>query len=688
MTYRLVIVESPAKAKTIEKYLPDDCHVSATMGHIIDLPKSKLGIDIDDNFKPLYQPIRGKGQILKELKSMSKKANEVILATDPDREGEAISYHLANYLGLDLSEDNRIEFHEITPTAIASAMDHKRAVNMDLVDAQQARRVLDRLVGYQISPVLWRKVMRGLSAGRVQSVATRMIVDRENEIRAFVSEEYWNLSVKLSKVQGDKTVFDAHLLKIDNKKFKITSVEEADQVKDDLEKAPYKVLEVKKSEKKRKPAPPFTTSTLQQDAYRRLNFSTKKTMMLAQQLYEGLDVDEDGHVGLITYMRTDSVRISEDAIAQAADVIGTTYGKDFVGSGNARKSTKKQANVQDAHEGIRPTDLKYTPESLSKSLTPDQLKLYTLIYKRFLASRMSEAVFDTISVDISASDKYLMRSSGSQLKFAGFLKVYDSEEDDPESQKTLPDLEAGEDLKNEGVLAEQKFTQPPPRYTEASLVKAMEEVGIGRPSTYAPTISTLLARNYVVVEEKKFMPTELGEIVVNLMVENFENIVDVDFTSKLELHLDKIADGTEKWVDVMADFYEDFKQDLEKADSIEHVKLPTIETDEICEKCGRNMVVKYGRFGQFLACPGYPECTNAKPITKPIDVECPECGSPIVQRKTKKNRAFYGCKAYPNCTFVSWQKPTNKECPECGKMLFESGKKLVCNDKACGYKSS
>jgi DNA topoisomerase-1 len=681
MAYRLVIVESPAKAKTIEKYLPDDCHVSATMGHLIDLPKSKLGIDIDDNFKPAYQPVKGKGTILKALKKEKGKADEVILATDPDREGEAISYHLANYLGLDLAQDNRIEFHEITPNAIREAMGNKRTVNLDLVDAQQARRVLDRLVGYQISPVLWKKVMRGLSAGRVQSVAMRMIVDREAEIEAFEPVEFWNISALLER--GDGTSFEAKLTKAGAAKAEIRTAEEAKAVAASLEKAAYAVSMVKKSEKRRKPAPPFITSTLQQDAYRKLGFTTKRTMAVAQQLYEGLELEGVGHIGLITYMRTDSVRTSQDAQDQARDAIVAAYGKEYCGTGETRAS-KKAGIVQDAHEAIRPTDVSFSPDSLKAQLTADQLKLYTLIYRRFLASRMSSAVFDTIAADVTAGE-FTLHASGSRMKFAGFLAVYDPTED--KEEESLPELAEGESLKLQKLSSEQKFTQPPPRFTEASLVKSMEEEGIGRPSTYAPTISTIQNRNYVNMEDKKFVPTDLGKIVVRLMVDNFNDIVDVGFTASMEKQLDKIAEGSENWIRVIESFYEGFKEDLDKADSIERVKLPEEETDETCEICGRKMVVKYGRFGKFLACPGYPECKNAKAITKSIEVKCPVCGSDIVERKSKKGRLFYGCKGYPECSWVSWYRPLGKDCPQCGKMLFATanGKKAFCGDKECGY---
>ncbi|MCL1912705.1 MAG: type I DNA topoisomerase [Eubacteriaceae bacterium] len=681
MPVTLVIVESPAKAKTIEKYLPSGCKVAATMGHVIDLPASKLGIDIEEGYKPDYKPIKGKATVLKALKSESKKADEVILATDPDREGEAISYHLANYLGLSLEDHNRIEFHEITPAAISEAMNAKRKVNQNLVDAQQARRILDRLVGYQISPVLWRKVMRGLSAGRVQSVAIRMIVDRENEIRAFIPEEYWNLS-SILKSQSSPTPFEARLTKISGKKAEIKNKEEAAEIVAALNTQQYTVGNVRISTRRRKPAAPFITSTLQQDAYQKLHFTTRRTMALAQQLYEGIDVPGQGTIGLITYMRTDSTRVAEVAQEVAKAIITRDFGKEYVGKGVEGK--KRQAS-QDAHEAIRPTDLELSPEKLEKVLSKDLLKVYTLIYKRFMASRMSDAVYDTIGADISCG-KLTLRASGSKLKFAGFLKMYDADET-AEADSELPLLEKGESLELVKVNAEQKFTQPPPRYTEGSLVKALEEGAIGRPSTYSPIISTIMNRNYVIQEDKKFMPTDLGEAVVKLMVENFESIVDLGFTSIMERQLDKIADGEENWVEVVDGFYHGLKEDLDKADAIERVKLPVRETGEICEKCGKNMVIKYGRFGQFLACPGFPECTNAKALTVKIDAKCPLCGGDVVQRKSKKGRSFFGCKNYPDCNFVSWQQPTNNKCPKCGQILYVKGKDkgLYCQNKECGY---
>lgn len=680
MANKLVIVESPAKAKTITKYLPKGCEVIATMGHVIDLPSSKLSIDIENNYAPEYKTIRGKASLLKEIKSKTKKADEVILATDPDREGEVISYHLANYLGLDLNEKNRIEFHEITPKAISDAMDHKRKIDMDLVDAQQARRVLDRLVGYQISPILWKKVMRGLSAGRVQSAATRIIVDREEEIRNFVPTEYWPISAFLYK-SGSDEVFEAKLTKENGKKIEVTNAEDAQNIKSILEKNPYCVESVNTSKRKRKPAAPFTTSTLQQDSYRKLGYSTKKTMMIVQQLYEGVEIKKMGHVGLITYIRTDSVRISDVAKEQAKDFIVKNFGKEY----HANNTFGKKTNIQDAHEAIRPTDVNLQPDDIKDSLTKEQYNMYKLIYKRFLASQMSEAVYDTIAVDI-ACDKYTLHATGSRLIFPGFLKMYDSE--DTQNDNMLPELAQGELLNLSQIKTEQKFTQPPARYTEASLVKAMEELGIGRPSTYAPTISTIQARNYVELDDKKFTPTDLGEAVTKLMKENFTDIVDVSFTADMENHLDEIAQGNAQWVEIVDKFYKNLKVELDNAENIERIKLPEIVTDEICENCGRNMVIKMGRFGKFLACPNYPECKFTKPLTEKVDAKCPKCGSEVVVRKTRKGRTFYGCKSYPDCDFASWQKPTEQKCPDCGEILYEQAgsKKLICNNKDCGYK--
>lgn len=683
MTQRLVIVESPAKAKTITKYLPGDCKVVATMGHVIDLPTSKIGIDVENHFAPDYQPIKGKGKILKDIKGAVKQSDEIMLATDPDREGEAISFHLANYLGLDLNDENRIEFHEITSEAIKSAVENKRSINMDLVNAQQARRVLDRLVGYKISPILWKKVMRGLSAGRVQSAATKMIVDRENEIRNFTSEEYWNISAWLLK-QKEKTAFEAKLTKIDGKKAEIKTSGDAQAAVEALEAGAYSVISVKKSVKQKKPAPPFTTSTMQQDAFRKINYSTKRTMSVAQQLYEGLDIAGKGHVGLITYMRTDSTRIADNAKSSAREYIKSVYGDEYVGG--FVPGAKKGAHVQDAHEAIRPTDVCLTPEIAAKSLEKDQLKLYTLIYNRFLAAMMSNAVYDTVAADI-ACGAYTLHATGSKLKFAGYLKVYNVE--DEEKDMDIPELAEGETLGLKKVASEQKFTQPPARYTEGTLVKALEEQGIGRPSTYAPTIATILTRNYVVIEEKKFKPTDLGEAVNKLMEDNFSDVVNLKFTADMENNLDKIADGKLEWTHILDDFYGNLTKEVEAASGIEKVKLKEEVSDIKCEKCGRNLVVKTGRFGKFLACPGYPECSFTMPLTEKITAPCPKCGGELVVRKTKKGKTFYGCKNYPNCDFMSWNKPTDKKCPKCGSILYESSgrsKGLYCAKEGCDYK--
>ncbi|MBE6037889.1 MAG: type I DNA topoisomerase [Anaerofustis stercorihominis] len=683
---RLVIVESPAKAKTIERYLPDDCKVEATMGHIIDLPKSKLGVDIENDFEPQYQIIRGKGPTVKQIKSQAAKAEEVILATDPDREGEAISYHLANYLGMDLNEKNRIEFHEITKDAVQNAMNNKRTVDMNLVDAQQARRVVDRLVGYQISPILWRKLRKGLSAGRVQSVATRIIVDRENEIRNFIAEEYHLIFATLRK-PSTKETFTSQLTKMNGKKIEISTTEDARAILDELNTLDFIVAGVKNGTKRKKSAPAFTTSTLQQDANRKLGFTSKRTMSIAQQLYEGVNIKGKGHTGLVTYIRTDSVRISDVAKNAGIAYIAQNFGKEYIGG---VKSSKAKGNVQDAHEAIRPTDVFLTPQMLQNDLTKEQLRLYTLIHNRFVASLMSDAKYDTMSVDISAGD-YTFHATGQSLTFPGYLKVYNFD-DEEDSKLNIPKLDEGEKLDRVKLEDQQKFTQPPPRYNEASLVKALEEQGIGRPSTYASTISTIQQRDYVELEDKKFKPTDLGEAVTKLMVENFTDIVDLKFTAQMEEKLDDIADGDVKWKEVIYDFHEDLNKYLKEADNIERIKIPDEETDEVCEKCGRKMVIKTSRFGtKFLACPGYPECKNTKSIEEKTGVQCPECGNDILVRKSKKGKVFYGCKGYPECNFVSWYRPTDKLCPQCGNMLFlpnGKSKKLFCTSEGCGYKES
>ncbi|NLW70808.1 MAG: type I DNA topoisomerase [Eubacteriaceae bacterium] len=676
----LVIVESPAKASTIKKYLPAGCEVTATMGHVIDLPASTLGVDEENDFKPKYITIKGKAPILKEIRTKAKKADEVILATDPDREGEIISYHLANHLGMDLGAKNRIEFHEITQNAISRAMENKRSIDLNLVDAQQARRVLDRLVGYKISPVLWKKITKGLSAGRVQSAATRIIVDREDEINAFVPEEYWNITALLHKAE-DERIFEAKLTKAGSRKITVSDEQTAQRIVSQLEAGEYVTLKVTKAKKTRKPYAPFTTSTLQQDSAHKLNYSAKKTMSIAQMLYEGLEVEGMGHVGLITYIRTDSVRVADEAQAAAKALIEEKYGKAYY----ARNTYGKKGKIQDAHEAIRPANLSLTPEELKKKLTRDQYNLYNLIYKRFVASQMASAVYDTTGADIQ-NGKYTLHASGSLLTFPGFMKVYDSA--DPTADTTMPQIEEGEKLIAQRTLSEQKFTQPPARYTEASLIKALEELGIGRPSTYAPTISTIQQRDYVTVEEKKFRPTDLGVTVTKLMKENFPDIVDVGFTADMETRLDGVAEGKLMWVKVIEDFYAKLKEELAAAEDIEKVEMPVIVSEEVCPNCGRNLIVKSGRFGKFLACPGYPECKYTLAITSKAGAKCPKCGGEVIIRKTKKGRIFYGCSSYPKCDFISWYKPAGEKCPNCSEELYftAGGDKVFCQNKECGYK--
>ena len=681
----LVIVESPAKAKTIGKYLPKGCEVTATNGHVIDLPTSTLGVDIENDYKPKYITIKGKAPILKEIREKAKKADEVILATDPDREGEVISYHLANSLGLNLRDNNRIEFHEITASAISAAMENKRSVDLDLVDAQQARRVLDRIVGYKISPVLWKKVARGLSAGRVQSAAVRIIVDREEEIRAFVPSEYWNISAFLKK-QGDSTVFEAKLTKHAGRRITIDNGEKSAKVKKELEEGEFVVGSVEESSKRRKPNAPYTTSTMQPDAAFKLGSSAKKTMSVAQMLYEGVELPEIGHVGLITYIRTDSVRVAKEAAEAAKKLIIEKYGENYW----ANNTYGKKGKIQDAHEAIRPTDLGLTPEKLKGTLSRDQYNLYKLIYDRFIASQMASAVYDTVGADI-INGKYTLRASGSRLVFPGFMRVYNSSDDDQSDYQKdvdLPVLKADEKLERDHISAEQKFTQPPARYTEATLIKALEELGIGRPSTYAPTISTIEVRGYVTIEDRKFRPTDLGEIVTGLMKQAFPDIVDVGFTADMETRLDRVAEGKLNWVEVVDGFYKNLEKELESADSLEKVALPVVESDEICPNCGRKLIVKSGRFGKFLACPGYPECRHTQPLVDKVGAKCPKCGSDVVVRKTKKGRTFYGCKSYPDCDYFSWYKPSDQKCPRCGKELYYNAKgdSLFCQDKECGYK--
>ena len=657
MADRLIIVESPAKAGTIKKFLGGNTKVVASMGHIRDLPKSKLGVNIENNFEPEYINIRGKGDLIKSLKDDAKKAKKVYLATDPDREGEAIAWHLAHILEIDEKSKCRVTFNEITKDAVKESIKSPRELDKGLINAQQARRVLDRIVGYKISPILWAKVRRGLSAGRVQSVAVKLIVDREDEIEKFIPEEYWNIVVELLK---NKEKFKAKLVGKDGKKLELKSKKEVDEVLEAIEKAEYIVKEVKKSQKKRTPAPPFTTSTLQQEASRKLGFTLKKTMSVAQGLYEGVKVEGKGTVGLITYMRTDSTRISDVARAAAKEQIEKIYGKEYYE--NRFYKTKDEA--QDAHEAIRPTYIDLSPEKIKASLTPDQYKLYNLIYNRFLASQMSQAVYDTMSVDIDA-DKYNFRASGQTLKFKGFMALYVESKDHEEKEEDgkIPELEEGEKLKKEKIEPIQSFTEPLPRYTEASLVKALEEKGIGRPSTYSPTITTILERRYVEKEKKQLVPTELGKVVNKLLVESFTNVVSEEFTAEMEDKFDNIALGKQEWKKVIEEFYAPFKVDLDKANKeLEHVEIVEEVSDIPCDICGRMMVIKYGRFGKFLACPGYPECKNTKPFVETIDIPCPKCNGQIQVRKTKKRKNYYICENNPkSCDYISWNKPKKED---------------------------
>lgn len=684
MSKTLVVVESPAKAKTIEKYLGKNYTVKASMGHLRDLPKSQFGIDVDNEFAPKYINIRGKGDIIKDLKSAAKKADKVYLASDPDREGEAIAWHLAHILGLNEDDDCRIVFNEITKPAIKEAVKVPRKINIDRVDAQQARRMLDRIVGYKLSPLLWRKVRKGLSAGRVQSVTVKMICDREKEIEAFVSEEYWTIGLKLK--DDKKAAFEAELASIDGDKPVINDEKTANAITDDLQQQDFIISEVKKRQRQRKPAAPFTTSSMQQDAARKLGFTSRKTMMLAQQLYEGVELGKKGPVGLITYMRTDSTRISELAQNEARDLIVDRFGNAYIPEKPPVYSTKKS---QDAHEAVRPTSVDNSPEEIEKYLSKDQLKLYKLIWSRFIASQMMPAVYDTMNVSIKAG-RYGVKASGSKLKFDGFTAVYVESKDVKEpKEKMLPELEEGSAVNLQKLLPKQHFTEPPPRYNEASLVKTLEEKGIGRPSTYSPIIETIVGRGYVVRVEKKFQPTELGFIVVDMLKEYFKSIVDVKFSAELESKLDEIAEGRVDKNELLGDFYEPFAKTLEHAEEeIGHVELPVEVSDVQCENCGRMMVVKQGRFGKFLACPGFPECRNTKPFLKEIGVKCAKCGGDIVERKTKRGKVFYGCKNYPECDFVTWDMPLKETCKECGSFMqrhqYKNGRVvLYCSDEAC-----
>lgn len=669
MSEFLVIVESPAKAKTIERYLGKKYKVKASMGHLIDLPKSQMGVSKENNFEPKYITIRGKGPILKELKSAAKKAKKIYLAADPDREGEAIAWHLAKTLNIDTSSDCRVVFNEITKDAIKESFKHPRAINMDLVDAQQARRILDRLVGYNISPLLWKKVKKGLSAGRVQSVAVRLIIDREKEINDFVPEEYWSIEGEFLK---GKESFEASFYGVNGKKVDLSSEDDVKNILSQMTEKNFLVDSVTKKERKRNPAPPFTTSSLQQEAARKLNFRTKKTMMLAQQLYEGIELGKEGTVGLITYMRTDSTRISEVAQAEANTYIESNYGKEYLLE-NARKE-KKQTNAQDAHEAIRPTSTLRDPQSMKDFLSRDQFRLYKLIWERFVASQMASAIMDTMTVDLK-NGNVIFRANGSKVKFPGFMKVYVEGTDDQtdDRDKLLPNLSEGDKILKKDIEPKQHFTQPPPRYTEARLVKTLEELGIGRPSTFAPTLDTIQKRGYVALDNKRFIPTELGEIVHQLILEFFPEIIDVEFTVKMEQGLDDIEDGKVNWVAIINDFYRDFETHLEKAEKeMEKVEVKDEPAGEDCDECGSPMVFKMGRYGKFMACSNFPDCRNTKPIVKDIGVKCPNCEKGnIIERKSKKRRIFYGCDQFPDCDFLSWDKPIARACPKCESLLVE-----------------
>ena len=686
MARYLVIVESPTKVKTIKKFLGSNYVVMASNGHVRDLPKSQMGVDLEHDFEPKYITIRGKGEILAGLRKEVKKADKIYLATDPDREGEAISWHLMKALKLEGMKVYRISFNEIPKSAVKASLKNARDIDMDLVDAQQARRVLDRIVGYKISPVLWAKVKRGLSAGRVQSVALRIIADREDEIAAFIPEEYWSLDANF-KVKGEKKPLTAKFYGTKDEKITIHNEEELHKILADLEEAEYEVVDVKRGERSKKAPLPFTTSTLQQEASKALNFATSKTMRIAQQLYEGVDIKGSGTVGLITYLRTDSTRISEEADANARAYVGKAYGEEYVAETTSEQKQKNDGkNIQDAHEAIRPSDVTRVPAEIKESLTRDQFRLYQLIWKRFVASRMQPAKYETTSVKIGADD-YRFTVSASKIIFEGFRLAYvESDEEKQSGNVMVNSIDKDSELTKESFDYKQHFTQPPAHYTEASLVKTLEELGIGRPSTYAPTISTIITRRYVAKENKNLYMTELGEVVNNIMKQSFASIVDVNFTAYMEGLLDMIAEGKVEWKSVISNFYPDLKEAVEKAEKeLETVKIEDEVTDVVCEECGRNMVIKYGPHGKFLACPGFPECRNTKPYLEKIGVACPKCGKDIVLRKTKKGRRYYGCEDNPECDFMSWQKPSEEKCPKCGSYMVEKGNKLVCGNEQCGF---
>ena len=687
---KLVIVESPAKAKTIRKYLGDGYEVTASMGHIRDLPASQLGIDVDHDYTPQYINIKGKEKLIKELKSEAKKADQVFLATDPDREGEAISWHLAHLLGLNIEDANRVTFGEITKKGVTEGMAHPRAIDIDLFNAQQARRILDRLVGYKLSPFLWRKVRRGLSAGRVQSVAVRLIVDREKEIEDFKPEEYWNLDATLSPPSSQKKFTARFYGTAAGKKMEVTNEAQDMGIVKDLEGADYTVTELKRGHRKKVPAPPFITSTLQQEASRRLGFTATRTMRAAQTLYEGVDIAGRGTMGLITYMRTDSLRVSDEAVAGAKEYITEAYGERYVCPTKRTYKSRSATAAQDAHEAIRPSVPSLTPDEAEKSISGDIAKLYRLIWSRFIASQMSDCEQDTVSAHITAAD-YQFRASGYVVTFEGFTALYEEATDEKEKKETaLPPLEQGQTLKLRALTPEQKFTQPPARYTEATLIRSLEENGIGRPSTYAPIITTIIDRGYVEREQKKLKPTLLGRTINDLMMQEFPDIVDVTFSAGMEKNLDKVENGSADWRTTIDSFYKGFAAALEKAEKDmegKKIKVPDEETDEICEKCGRKMVIKTGRYGKFLACPGFPECTNTKRLVKDTGGKCPKCGGRMLLRKSAKGRVYYGCENYPNCDFMTWDEPVAQTCEKCGATLFKKGSRLYCAKEGCGFET-
>ncbi len=683
----LVIVESPAKAKTIGKYLGKGYKVKASMGHLRDLPKSTMGVDIEGGFEPVYQPIDGKSDMIDELRKDARTSEHVYLATDPDREGEAISWHLKELLELPDSKAYRVTFNEITQKVVCDSIQKPRKIDMDLVDAQQARRILDRIVGYELSPLLWKKVRRGLSAGRVQSVSTRMVVDRENEIRAFVPEEYWSIQIKLIRDSARAEHFSARFVGTPDSKVELTSEEQSMVVVSAITDKKFSVYKVKHGEKKRSPSPPFITSTLQQDSFRKLGMAPKRTMAVAQQLYEGVDVSGHGTVGLITYMRTDSLRLSEEAITDARNFISGRYGSAYCPASPRRYKSKGSA--QDAHEAIRPTYVELTPEDIKSDLKPDQYKLYKLIWSRFVASQMENAVYNTLAID-SVCEGYLFRANSMSIKFAGFTALYIEGRDDEEDDEivSLPNLTEGEPLSSQDILPQQHFTQPPPRFTEATLIKAMEELGVGRPSTYSPTISTILDREYVVKDGRALKPTPLGEVVTSLMVDKFADIIDLDFTARLEQSLDEIGEGKKNWKATLSDFYGGFSQAMKTAEQDgQRIKIPDEESDVVCDLCGRKMAIKFGRFGRFLSCSGYPECKNAKPLAEDTPGECLLCGEKILKKKSKKGYTYFGCSANPKCSFMTWDTPQADKCPECGKSLFKrtgrGGSKPFCINPDC-----